>query len=221
MASQHTPPPLTANANKRHHPARLLVLFQRPFAVTTPMVRQRAQIWTKTFNQALDSTTAPQHLRIKAMRATNLGNLVLFTKSPSVATDFLPYQEMIAQAACSMVNSLARVTTDEKWYKVAIDGVQTMVEDEYTTPQMLLEEIRESRPNLRLFSDPAWASREEDLMQRETGTVVLALTSQDDANTLIREGLSLFGWKHKICLFEEKARVRQCENCWAFSHSTP
>ncbi|KAG6811587.1 hypothetical protein H0H92_006710 [Tricholoma furcatifolium] len=147
----HTPQP--KNPIHSHHQSRLIVLA-RGEELDQRKLHPRAVV---TFiNDALANAEDSRHLRVASAHYNHRRNLILMTREDQKGADLLKHADKFAH-----VRDTLEMTTDEKRYKVRIDGVWTGEIGTVHSPEQLREELEQYNPvisTVKLISPPKWIS---------------------------------------------------------------
>ncbi|KAF8583011.1 hypothetical protein K439DRAFT_1508882 [Ramaria rubella] len=91
------------------------------------------------------------------------------------------------------------------------------------TPQHLLDELLQYNGWLKtckIIGEPRWISPPETVMSKEKSSIVIAFTSQEDADELVkRKGVFMFGHHATTRAYIDIPPLRYCTNCWLLDHS--
>ncbi|KAG6825292.1 hypothetical protein H0H92_004135 [Tricholoma furcatifolium] len=176
------------NPMQSHHPSRLVVIA-RGEELDQQKLNPRALV--TYINDALASGEDSRHLRVASAQYNHRRNLILMTREDQTGADLLKHAERFIHVFEVPVHTLELVT-DDRCFKVRIDGVWTGKTGTVHTPEELLEELGQVNPimsNVKLISQPKWIRSAEDLKMQDFSSIVLEFGTEDDAIKILEHQL--------------------------------
>lgn len=212
----------TAAGSGRHSAQRAIFQLQTP--LTREELQERRAQAMQTYadiNNALRATCGPAAPVITGVNWSENGNLVLLAREDMRAADVIKHSQTIIAAA--HLEGAVYPREDTEWYKVALREVPTKAPDgSLIGEEAVLENLRICSPTFATLSlvdapNPVqWCSAPAARAGIKKSSMVVSLTSQEDAATLLRlRTLYVFGARCMVTRYEERDAFTPCTNCWS------
>jgi hypothetical protein len=160
-----------------------------------------------------------QGLVISTVALSLRGNITV-TTTPEFNVDFLIENEEVIKGVLPLITSIKR---GEPWYKVAIHGIPIREFDtnEGLDSDLVANEIRTFNKGLTPIGRSFWTTskskRDSGLIQ--SGTIIVAFPTEDQAKRAINNRLYIAGVSAKVAKYIATSRTTQCNKCAGFGHS--
>jgi hypothetical protein len=160
-----------------------------------------------------------QELVISTVTQSLRGNLVV-TTTPNFSVEFLLLNELVIKGVLPFVTGIQR---GEPWYKVAIHGIPIR---EFNTVEglnsrLVAEEITTFNKGLTPVGHSYWATSKEkrDSGLVQTGTIIVAFPTQEQAKRAINNRLYIAGISAKVAKHIPIPSTTQCTRCAGYGHA--
>ncbi|KAG5352024.1 hypothetical protein C0989_004167 [Termitomyces sp. Mn162] len=178
MSPYHAPQP--KNPMQPHHQSCLIIIMHST-ELDQKVLHPRALV---TFiNNTLTGSEESQHIRVASAHYNQHQNLILMTREDQTGAKLLKYTHTFTHIFRVLEDTLELMTDDQR-YKVQIDKVWTGEPGMVHIPEELLEELEYANPILKLvklITNPKWIHSIEDLKNQDFSSIILDLSTEDDA----------------------------------------
>jgi hypothetical protein len=135
-------------------------------------------------NEALRKANAPENISILTVRKNISGNLLLTPSPNTPIPKLLAHLPLINEAARTVHPSLITPRLNEKWHKLAVHGIPTDIYPDTAKGMSLLQKEIERKHPIQLAQPPRYISQPEKREGKAASSVMIALRSVEDFQTL-------------------------------------
>jgi hypothetical protein len=176
-------------------------------------------ILRNTINKELLTAKAPESLQISGISWNLKANLLLYTRDGFTSTDFDLHKATIETVVKNSDQNALFLCKQESWYKIAIHGVPIMdYPDDHTGMNDLQAELEYQNTDLILAASPRYMTHPDKRNGKSHSSVMIAITSKSMYNKLIKNGILIFGQRHRTGAYLTARPGDQCSNCQKFGH---
>ncbi|KAG6819824.1 hypothetical protein H0H93_008173 [Arthromyces matolae] len=183
---------LPKNPMQSYHPSRLVII---PRGCEIDQKRLHPKAIVDNINDALASRESSQHLRVVSAHYNQRRNLIIMSREDQTGADLLKHADAFIHVFDVPENAL-EITTDDRRYKVRIDGVWTGEQGTVLEPEELAEELVQKNPimaKVKLISNPKWIRSPEDIKTQERSSIVLEFGTEDEATLVLEHNVKTAG----------------------------
>jgi hypothetical protein len=145
-------------------------------------------------------------------------NIVLTTREGSHANNLLEFKATILQAITTVDGSPTAILASQPWIKIMVHGINTQRYLDNEAGMRALHQEIESHSTLKLTATPRYASRPESRLGKTASSVVICLTSAEDAASILKHRIAIDGTLHRTERFWAVKPTSQCHLCQRFGH---
>jgi hypothetical protein len=191
------------------------IVVRRQIATTAPLDSLRIR---DAINSQLEKSRAPNHLRIVTVTTNQKNNIVLTTREDCTAITLLEFKAAILNAIASADGTPTAIQASQPWSKIMVHGIDTQRYPDTDTGMKTLQGEIESHTSLKLATPPRYATRPESRVGKTASSVVICLTSAEDASNVLKHRIAIDGTLHRTERFWAVKPTSQCHLCQRFGH---
>jgi hypothetical protein len=169
-------------------------------------------------NTALEKSEAPTHLRVTTVATNQKNHIVLTTREDCPADTLLQFKATILQAITEVDGTPTAIQASQPWFKIMVHGISTERYPDNDTGLITLQREIESHSTLKLATPPRYASRPESRLGKTASSVVICLTSAEEATNILKHRIAIDGALHRTERFWAVKPNNQCHLCQRFGH---
>ena len=112
-----------------------------------------------------------------------------------------------------------QIKKDEKWFKVIAHGIPTATFNIPEGMQLIQEELKTFNKWLNPCTSPQWLTPEATRKLKRHASIILGLSTEQEARKAIRNRLQIGGQSIRVEAFNSTKPSEQCLRCQQFGHT--
>ncbi|KAG8959453.1 hypothetical protein FRC05_007732, partial [Tulasnella sp. 425] len=213
------------------HKSRVILKFDPPW----PHYQQTSpQELTEAFNTALETSSAPETVRVKAVTHTKGGHLAVHASEPTTGDELLQYANHLTTQALTCYpgctpNTTCEAQPDIPYHRIQLNKAPTRDwgNNIIDNGKAVLENLVSSNEGLLKKEDfaelPKWAVSKEKSEQLYRAPIIISLKSEALAAEIPSKRTVPIFFQGTILTpsyYRQRAPIRQCRKCNSYRHGT-